>query len=688
MLEPRWRRRVLSLLPIALATAWLAHDAIGGVMLRLGHPGATLDDSFIHFQYARAFAEGHPFRYQAGDPPTSGATSLLWPLLLAPFYAIGFRDLSILWPAWGLSFLALGLLAHEAFLLARRLAGTACAVGAGAMVLSLSAFTWCAASGMEIVPFAFCLARATRRASEWAEGLRPRPSVAELVAMAFIAPLFRPEGAVAAVMIGVTLFVFPPERSVRGFGAALLAMAAALVPVVLSFLLTGSFASSTATVKLLLGNPYFAGPALTAELTRNLRILFGTLLDGDQWSAEFIPNGGAALLVAGLLALLVCGQRAQARWRAVCVLTLALTMCAPCAYVSFLWNRLRYLWPFATGWLVGLACLARLLGDALGTIRPRARVAAPLLCGAFSGALFIHKSSAIEDVADSASGIERQQVTLGRWAKRNLAPDARIGVNDTGAIAYLSDRRTFDIVGLTTRDEGRYWVAGPGSRFEHYERLYDKSPASLPTHFIVYPEWMACDAVLGRPLYEATVLDSTILGGRTMRAYEADYSLLGSGEHPWTANLSVFDSLDVADLESEATHDYELLGALDGEEIVAAWPAPDERIVADGGRTNRTRERFVVDSPRDVPSIVTVRAATTTPTRMHIFGDGSETGTFDIEQPAGEAKWREYTFPLPRRGRQTVELRVETGTIAVFHYWFSYGPLPFARYERRGLTER
>jgi len=52
-------------------------------------------------------------------------------------------------------------------------------------------------------------------------------------------------------------------------------------------------------------------------------------------------------------------------------------------------------------------------------------------------------------------------------------------------------------VGLTTRDEARYWVAGAASRFEHYERLHARRAAALPTHFIVYPEWMALDAVLG-----------------------------------------------------------------------------------------------------------------------------------------------------------------------------------------------
>jgi hypothetical protein len=673
VLASPWRRRLLTALPIALATGWLAYQALHGVLVRLGHPGATLDDSFIHFQYARAIAEGHPFRYQAGEPPTSGATSLLWPMLLAPFYALGFRDLSILWPAWGLSFLALGFLAHETFLLARGLVGTACAIGAGALVLSLGAFTWFAASGMEVVPFAFSCTRAMRRSSEWAESPPARAPSAlklELVLLAFLAPLLRPEGAVASLMIAATLLVFRPGSSRRDYLPGLLAFAAPLTPMLLSLWLTGSLFSSTAKVKLLFGNPYYPGSLLGTEVEKNLRVLVGTLFDGEAWSAEFVPRGSAVLLVAGLLSIPIRGAQAGRRWRSLSILVLALTICAPCAYVSFLWNRLRYLWPFAPGWLVGLACLARLLGDGLGKIRPGWRAAAPLACGAFAGSLLMYKDFAIGDVADSASGIDRQQVTLGRWAKENLPPSARIGVNDTGAIAYLSERRTFDIVGLTTRDEGRYWVAGPASRFEHYEKLYAENPRSLPTHFIVYPEWMACDAVLGRALYEATVLDATILGGRTMRVYEADYSLLGSGEKPWTPGLLVFDSLDVGDLESEASHHYELMGAKDGEQVVIVAAAPDEHLVADGGRLNRVLERFVVDAPSDPPSVGTVRVASVAPTHVRVFANDAEVGSFEID----EAHWAEYSFPI-KPGHQTVELRAESGIIGVYHYWFSRAPV-------------
>src|SRR6185312_9307823 len=109
--------------PLVVVTALLARASIHAVLHKLGHPAAALDDAYIHFQYARAIAEGHPMRFDAGEPVTSGATSMLWPALLAPFYLLGLHGEAILWPAWILSFLALGALAWEAAQITERLAG-------------------------------------------------------------------------------------------------------------------------------------------------------------------------------------------------------------------------------------------------------------------------------------------------------------------------------------------------------------------------------------------------------------------------------------------------------------------------------------------------------------------------------------------------------------------------------------
>jgi hypothetical protein len=423
-------------------------------------------------------------------------------------------------------------------------------------------------------------------------------------------------------------------------------------------------------VKLLPGNPYDAGHALVAAVTANAKLLAGTILDGKVYSAEFLPSGGAWVAFAGLVAVAECGRRTKRLARAAMVIGLALAMFLPCTYVTFLWNRLRYLWPFATGWLVGLACLARLVGDGLAELWPRARVATSLACGAVVGMLLMRMDWTLDDVAQSASGIDRQQVTLGRWAKESLPPGARIGVNDTGAIAYFGDHPTFDVVGLTTRSEGRYWVAGVGSRFEHYERLHASAPEALPTHFVVYPEWFGIDAILGDALKEATVTDASILGGQTMRAYVADYALLGTGEMPWTALGAVVDSVDVADLESEVEHTYELLDAADAEQVVTSDVSPGGRELVDGGRSRRTHERFVARLAAGKAARGVMRVESTAPTLVRVRAGARDVALFEIRP----GSWVEAVFDVPAdvaSERTPVEVVAERGgALTVFHYWF------------------
>jgi hypothetical protein len=662
------------MLLVAGFTLLVAHRAIGGILERVGHPGATLDDTFIHFQYARAIAEGHPLRYQAGEPISTGATSVLWPLVLAPFHAVGFRDVALLWPAWGLSFAALGLLAWDAAALARPLGGTVAAVTSAGLVLAFGGLVWCAASGMEVVPFAWIVARTTRRASEWAEGERDRRRLFELFACANAAALMRPEGAIFTVAAAVVLVTFgthlgaserPPSIAsrLRGLGALVAPVGAVLVQRALS----GSTLTNTAIAKLLVTSPYLHGAALRDAIRGNIGLFFRTILQGDLWSAEFLPPGGAIVAVLGVGAAAALAIRRRLLVRGALVVLLALAMLVPCFYVTFLWNRLRYLWPFATGWLIGLGCLAFVLGELGAKVVRGGRLAGPIVGGILIGLFAAKLPGVFDDVAQSASGVDRQQVAAGRWAKASLPKAARIGINDAGAIAYFSDRRTFDIVGLTTSGEARYWIAGPASRFEHYEKT---ALDRLPTHFIVYPDWLGCDALLGTVLAEFTVDDATILGGRRKVAAIADWSLLGSGELPeHDPNGAIVDSIDVADLESEADHGYALEGARDGEQIVRVVDR-GERTLADGGRTARTIERFSVRlaSGRRHHLVARVESAAPTAVRVRLPNVAE---AIEPVPATGPGEWSELSIAIPPEAsgpRTPVEL-VFGEPVTVHHYW-------------------
>ncbi len=648
--------------PIVVATAVVAVASVLAILRRThGVPAVPLDDAYIHFQYARAFASLHPFVYSPGAAPTPGATSLLWPLLLAPFYAIGFRGVALIPIAWLLGFIALGLLAYETWRISQRLLAHTTAIAATAMVFAFGGYWWCAASGMEVVPFAWLLMRSARRAAEWGESKQDasRRELIELIVLAIATPLMRPEGAIVSLLIAVTLVAFP--RSRRRWWAVLPLAGPVIMPL-LEFVATGHFGSTTAQVKWLPLNPYYAGERLTETVGHNVVVLFDTLLDGRIWSAVFVPEGSRWLTWLALPALAIMTMRRRMYWRGACVGVIALGILVTTTYDSFLWNRLRYLWPFAAAWFVALGALADGVGTLAARLWPGFGWVRVLVAGAVVGGLAAHLSYSLDDLAKSSDAIRRQQVALGRWAHNALPADARIGVNDTGAIAYFSDRRVFDIVGLTTRGEARYWVAGEGSRFEHYEHM---KRSQLPTHFIVYPSWMGLPWLLGRELTERTV-HASILGGTTMEACVADYTALGTGEKPLTdkvAGHQTIDSLDVADLESEASHDYRLYWAEQTDNVASS----DSEGHVDGGRKRRTLDTLMLKLAPG--GLLVARFDASEPMALRVRIDDHEIGSLRLSGLG----WEEPTLTLPPKlsaGRHRVDIAAPAKHVFTsLHYW-------------------
>jgi hypothetical protein len=268
--------------------------------------------------------------------------------------------------------------------------------------------------------------------------------------------------------------------------------------------------------------------------------------------------------------------------------------------------------------------------------------------------------ASIEDLATSAQAVTLQQVSLARWVRTALDAKSRIGVNDTGAMAYFSDHATFDVVGLTTRGEARYWTAGPGSRFEHYERMPRES---LPTHFVVYPEWFAVEPVLGAELASRSV-SHTILGGYTMAAYLASYELLGSGARPTEATrgaLAPLDAVDVADIDDEAAHRYALLDATRENDVVVAGA---DR--ADGARLKRRRDTF---SLRLAPGgMLVARWGSAGPSRLRVSVDGKT-----IAEPAlTSGQWQALSVEVPgdvTAALHAVEVDALDAEFDSLHYW-------------------
>ena len=653
---PRWLRIARSPWSFLLAATLPAALALHGVLSATGGtPAVPLDDSYIHFQFARSFVSGHPFAYSPGSVPVAGATSLLWPLLLALPQLFGITGTALIPWAWGVGFVALGLLGYETARAAERVVSERIAWLAGVLVLAFSANAWFAASGMEVVPLGWLLMRCARRAAEWLEGDRRRPG--ELLVLAALAPAMRPEGALGAALIAIALCFGPRGRNRL---RALLALSFIGLPPAVYLLFTGHATQTTTLVKWLPFNPYLTSSGVCAQVRENLQVFWVTLLDGQLWSAAYLPEHSRFIAWLALPALIFAGQARHANVRAWLLVLLGLGILLPTTYDSFLWNRLRYLWPFAAPWLIGAVALCDQLGEIAALWRPALGGVRYLLAGALALALCSKYPFAMEDLADSSRAISSQHVELGEWAKQALDPEAPIGVNDTGAIAYFSGHRVFDIVGLTTAGEARYWSAGPGSRFEHYERL---PRSALPAYFIVYPQWFAIPQLLGVCLQERTV-HATILGGETMLACSADYAPLGSGERPNSPEFwkrTPLDTLDVADLESEAAHDYALLPATQVDDVVLT-----DGVVVDGARRNRQHEAFRLEVAPDGRFVARLGAETPVSVSLSVGGRLIERWT--VSRPTFE----EHTLTLPRdlvHGPAQVEINAEGGAFSAAHYW-------------------
>lgn len=647
--------------------AVLAFLAVRSVLRATGGvPAVPLDDAFIHFEYARSFWEGRGFAYTRGAAPVAGATSLLWPLLFTLPYGIGFRAERVIWVAWALGWAALGMLGYETRRASQRLLSDDGALAAELMVLTFGGYVWFATSGMEVVPLAWILMRTARRTAEWLETpVAERGKPWELVAYAALAPLVRPEGVLATFAVAGAL-AWGLRGKQRAFAGLVLLLAR--LPAALDRAFTGSATPTTAMVKWLPLSPYYASfDKLWHAVLGNVGLLFGTLLNGEVWSGVFLPQGSALVLWPALPALVWLGFRRGARERALLVTWMALGMLLPTTYDSFLWNRLRYLWPFMAAWFVGVAALTDVIGFIVARYAPSFERTRLLASGIVVGGLVSHLGWSLDDLGTSANAIRSQQADLGHWAKRELPLDAVIGVNDTGAIGYFSEHRVFDVVGLTTRGEARYWVAGTGSRFEHYEHV---GARALPTHFIVYPEWFGLPGLLGDYRTARHVPGATILGGETMIAYDADYSRLGSGARPLTPKYDdalLVDELDVADLESEAEHHYALFDATALDDI-----ALEQDGAMDGGRRERWREHFELTLPP--AGTLVLRVASDAATELVTRTPGGELGAVSLEPGA----WQELALVLPAnaaKGRSEVQVEARGARFTSLHYW-SYRRAP------------
>jgi hypothetical protein len=123
-----------------------------------------------------------------------------------------------------------------------------------------------------------------------------------------------------------------------------------------------------------------------------------------------------------------------------------------------------------------------------------------------------------KNYGQEVSNIEEMQVALGKWIDVELPENATLAVNDVGAIAYFSQRRVLDTVGLISPEVLKYLETYKPRDAAVFEFLEDERP----DYAVLFPDWyprMVAERRLFEPIHHVRLENNVICGGDDMVVY-------------------------------------------------------------------------------------------------------------------------------------------------------------------------
>jgi hypothetical protein len=167
----------------------------------------------------------------------------------------------------------------------------------------------------------------------------------------------------------------------------------------------------------------------------------------------------------------------------------------------------------------------------LGRVRGRAGwiAAAALLIGAVAAL-----PSAATRHGWAVQNIEAMQVHLGHWVARHTPPTARIGLNDVGAIAYISRREVVDVMGLVTPAIIPFRRDGERGVLRYLEQ-------ACPDYLIVFPAWFPAISAMSErfhPVYRVRLAHNEVAGADELVVYETAWSRWRAARQPCPGALA------------------------------------------------------------------------------------------------------------------------------------------------------
>ncbi|HVV09015.1 hypothetical protein [Amycolatopsis sp.] len=638
----------------------------GSLLWNSGKLFAPLDDVYIHLQYGRQLGSGHFFQFNTGDEISAGASSMLYAFVLGAAYAVGLHGSLFLAFAIAFNVCCFAAAAALTSVLGARLIGRTAGIWAGLLVAVSGPLLWGAASGMEVGLVALLVTGLTLTLvrEQPAARFRFTPLAAALLALA------RPEGLIfAGVLTCAVLWTLWTHRRLSGIPRMLLRAVWSLLPVAVGIAQLAFYRIATGTASangvqsksFLHDSPVFYPGDFLDRVTATLRSLLGTFLG---FSAQDFTFPGALLLAAVGAAWLLL-PRAN---RPVIIAVLAGLLGAVGSLSTLntaLYHELRYFQPFLP--LFFLCVVAGVHGIARLLPQPRFRRFA------LHGALVVALVFSLVAVpmwgvryARAGAAIRDSDVSYAAWMTGHLPADAVVAVKDVGAVAYFSDRRIVDLLGLGTNGLAEPVNNGIGSL---YEALRHMPPTQRPDYFATYDTGPGPSMA---PLRDAGLLEQPAVGKfqaktpadlrgitavpfRDFSIAKANWSLAGNADAAPVPG-EVRDYLNVAYLDDEQGHDYVYVPGQTG---MQPWTAVARvQDVIDAGRMIVGGETFSLHNAiQGKPATLTARADIRGIPDMTVVVDGQEAGTW-IRNESDEA-WQSDSFTIPAELITSPDVHIE-----------------------------
>lgn len=638
---------------------------------------APLDDAFIYFQYAKNLARGGFFEYVRGEGYSSGATSFLYALILTPFAFVLRGSSLIIVVSYLIGGICLFLSAYFIYKILKKLnVENLFSIFGGFFFASNGNILWGYFSGMEIPLFSTLIIITLYYVLT--------DSIKEQVFFLCLLSIVRPEGFFLVVFLLIIKFInlFLIEKQTKKDNLFIFILP--LIPGILYFIInkiyTGDFMPNTMRAKSDFALYY---PVWTEILSNGLQKYFSFLFniyngEHEHWFFHY----SFLIFIFGIAAGI--GNE---------IISKKLSFFS----VSFVWfflgtmstvfssffsvHNYRYAMPFM---VIFVIIFIYGLYNIVSRLNFNLKFAKITFCFSVIFLLLIFNFFSILanliNFGRNCRDIYGQSISAGKWIKKNLPKNAKVAINDIGAITFYSDAKIYDLVGLATNGQAKVFRNGIAGVYEKMEKV-------KPDYFMVHLGWFNYEKYSFFGLSDKRLVTFNLkqepayyVVGSPEVCVPLKTQLLNSGDTMKNDFLKndfvIADKIDVCDLTSEEAHNYKIWTYFKPDVPGTLLEETNDKytnvVLIDGGRETIGGEKFIVYNIKPGLDLKIIRR-TFNPekNKLEVKIDSKNAGMWEQDKDSGFVELS-YTIPgdLVESTKATIEIReINKRKYNSFYYW-------------------